>query len=228
MKNYISILIFTTYLITCFSCSQEDTKENITSLVYKLDIEVISDTINPAVSEYLLQKHGDSLIMSINGEGSIRFDFIGSGKNGYDFNLFDINTNQYYGKWKHIDTLYYYDVSHNILKLVERKSLDNQIVNSINCQVLEFKGVDEEHPSYYVNQTFYFNSDTLEVKSEKYRRYKEFFFDEYLLASNSFYVKKVIEMPEYRLTYTLINNYKNRSMKQTEFNPPKNIPLKEM
>lgn len=227
MKGYFAVLLVITSIQAFNSCSRENELTNVTSLTYKLDLEITSDTIDPLTAEYLLQKFGDSLIMSINKEGSIRFDYYGSGEQGYDFNLFNVRTNHFYAKWKNLDTLYHYDANSNILKLVEMNHLNNQSINSINCKVLQIKGVDKEYPNYYVNQTFYYNSDTLQINPKKYKRYKEFFFYNYLLKSNSLYLKKVLEMPEYRLTYTLINTDKNKSMDIDRFNPPNNITMKE-
>ncbi len=227
MKAHNLIFAIILVVISCNSFPQKTKPNNTLSITYKLDVKIISDSIPTYVSNYLLQKFGDSLKILINKDGSIRFDYFGNGKNGYEFNLYDIKTNHYYAKWKNNDTIYHYNVNSNTLKLIERKKLKPQKVNSLDCQVLKYKAVDSLHPNYIVNQTFYYNKGILKITPETYKHFKEFYFYDFLNESECMYVKKIIEMPEYRLTYALMNYKRNVKLNSNAFKIPNDLPLKE-
>ena len=221
------ILIISLIVSMAFFSCVSNKPAQIVSLTYKLDLEILTDTLDVRHSDYLRQKFGDSLKLYINKDGSLRFDFFGNGANGYEYNLYNINTNHYYSKWKHLDSVYHYNVNTNTLKLSAKKILPSERINSIDCQVIKYEATDSLHPEYYVNQTYYYQRDSLKVESRKYKKYKEFFFYDYLSEANCWHLKKVLEMPEYRLTYSLIRINHNDKINPAKFEPPVESPLKE-
>ena len=229
-KAYNGIFIRFCYPLTLFvsivSCSSQAIE--VRSLTYELDVEITSDTIDEYYADYLLQRYGDSLMISFNNEGSMRFDYFGSGENGFEYGLFNITDNHYYGKWKNLDTIYHYNVSENILGLSEKLQLQKRTMNSVECEVLQFNGSEKTFEEYQVNQTYYFNRDTLKIDPEPYKDYNEFFFDDYLKETQCFYLKKITNYAEYRVTYTLIRNNTRNMVEKDRFELNERFPFKEI
>lgn len=173
MKKHFTFILLISLL---FSCKVK--KEEIKYITYKIDIEITNDTLDKVVSNYLLQKYGDSLQIMFDNKGNINFKYYGSGDFGYDVNIYNIKENNFYAKWKNIDTAYYYNVNKNILDLIEKNHLESQEVNEVICNVIEFKGLDS-YSRDTINQIFYYNKNYLAIDCEKYKSFKEFFFYDY-------------------------------------------------
>ncbi len=202
-------------------------KSKVRTLTYEMGVEIVSDTLNPRVKEYLLQKFGDSLVMSLDDLGNIRFDYYGSGGSGYDYSIYNVESNHYYTKWKSLDTAYHYNVGMNTLQLDEVKHLKKKKVNGVKCEVVEFQAHDKTFPRFYVNQVFYYNPDSLKVDIEQYEMLKEYFFYDYLKITNCMYFKKVIKMPDYNLTYTFLREGEKEVNGGRLFKVAKHVPLQE-
>ena len=210
-----------------FSCADLNTQSKATILTYDLKLEITSDTLPEPFSDYLFQKFGDRLRMTFDSLGNIRMDYFGSGDYGYDYQIYDHASNQLYGKWKNLDTLYYYGVSENILELTSKNQLRDSVINGVKCRAIQYNAVHKTNPNDRANQTFFYRPDTLRIDYKKLLQHKEFFYSDYLDHARVMYLKKITEMSGYSLTYTLTAHNENVWVNSDLFSIPNHLPQKE-
>lgn len=101
MNRLLLIVILSIYYN--ISNSQEAFEGTIT---YKVTTRLKDE--NNQHKEYLLNKYGDSLKIHFASDGSFKREYFGSKNLGFDWQVYDAASNNYYAKWKTIDTIYYY------------------------------------------------------------------------------------------------------------------------
>ncbi|MGH1383377.1 hypothetical protein [Kordia sp.] len=219
MKTLLFHIITISILSTSFCWSQESFEGIIT---YK--IELTFKKKNVEHKDYIAQKFGDTLQVFYNKKGDVHKKYLGSGARGYDFHTYIASTNNYYAKWKNLDTLYYYNVQENVLKFVSRESgisdpIFNKLANYITIKGYEPLG-DE-----MVTQKFYYTGFPY-INPELFKNFKEFFSYDFLKTTKSPFLKKVLDLKTFIVTFTAIK-VERKFLSPKLFKLPPNIPRKK-
>lgn len=211
------------------SCDKKEEKISVDSLTYSVNVEILSDSLTEGWKEYLLQKFGDSITFLMFPNGSIWFEYYGSGERGYDYQFYDANKAQFNAKWKNIDTIYYYSTKENILNLKSKSTPIDTMLHGVKTKRGCFTGNDKTlETDYTVRQMFYYIEDSLKTDSKLYKDFKDFFFSDYLTHAKALFTYKVTDFPEYRLIYKLIDFKPGIKIEPSKYLLPDNLPRREL
>ncbi|MEM6718048.1 MAG: hypothetical protein AAF611_01910 [Bacteroidota bacterium] len=219
MKTNLLYILILNFLF-CAICQSQESFEGV--ITFKVD--VIFKKENAPYKEYIIEKFGDTMQMFYNKKGDIHRRYKGTGPRGYDFHTYRTNTNNYYAKWKNLDTLYFNNVKENILKFIDKEvGTSTPILNKPSKYILIRGYVPKTNEM--VNQKFYYTGYPY-LDPKLYKNYKEFFTDEILQATKSPFLKFELELDDCFIIYTAISVEK-RSVNPKIFKIPKNIPHKK-
>ena len=214
MRNLILKIVF--LLITISSLGQtQNSFEGI--ITYKVSVNFIEN--DSPDKEYFEQKYGDTLKVYFNKNGDIFKKIIGSGEYGYDFNLYLNRENNYYAKWKNLDTLYYYNVSEENLTELSRET--GRIDDKINY--FKIKGI-EPNSRQIVTQKFYYTGSPY-LNGKLFQKFSDFFTDEYYQLSNSPFLKLELDLGNHIITYEAVK-IESKKLDDSIFTFPSSIPKK--
>lgn len=201
-------------------CQSQESFEGI--ITYKID--VIFKNENVAHKEYTIEKYGDTLKVFYNKKGDIHRKYIGTGSRGYDFHTYQTSTNNYYAKWKNLDTLYYYNVKANILNFISRDTGTSDSILKKPSKYIVTKGHVPE-TNEMVSQKFYYTGFPY-LDPKLFKNFKDFFTDETLKISKSPFLKLELELNNFIVIYTAISVEK-KILNPKIFKLPQNIPRKK-
>lgn len=217
MRHTLTLLIL---LLTFGTNSAQETFEGV--ITYSVDVSFKGESVE--YRDYFAQKYGDTVKVFYNKKGDIYKKIIGSGKMGYDFNLYKQNENNYYAKWKNLDTLYYYNVSEQNLEVISTENGESNDSVDSETSVLIIKARDPKG-GQYVTQTFYYNGEPY-INPELYEKFKDFFTYDYYKKAKSPYMKLELDLGSHVVTYTAIN-IQRTEVGSKIFEVPKEIPKKK-
>ena len=199
MKSEILILVL--IVLPCFATSQNAKKESFEGvLTYKS--EIVFRNKNSYYQEYFGQKYGDTLKVYYNKKGDILRQFLNSGERGYDFNLYLQSENNYYAKWKNLDTLYYYNTTENALDKINETRGKSGKIQGKKCKYISIEGKDPIGKQI-VKLTYHYSGEPY-LDSKLYTGFIDFFTAEILSEANSPFIKLEQDMGDYILTYILV------------------------
>jgi len=206
----------------CYFCFGQESFEGI--ITYKVDVIFKNKKEDAAYKKYIVEKFGDTLKVFFNKKGDIHKRYIGTGPRGYDFHTYRTNTNNYYAKWKNLDTLYFNNVKENILKFIDKETgISKPILNKPSKYIL-IKGYVPE-TNEMVNQKFYYTGYPY-LDPKLYKNYKEFFMNETLQITKSPFLKLELELDDFTVIYSVISVEK-KFLNPKIFKLPPNIPQKK-
>jgi hypothetical protein len=218
LKNIFALLVI---LIVVASFSSEKVSfEGV--ITYKTDINFKKENVQ--YREYYEQKFGDTLKVYYSESGNILKKFINTGEKGYDFNLYLQSENHYYAKWKNLDTIYHYNVSEQTLNLVQKTKGTSIKILERDCNFIQIDGIDPlgKQP---ISQKFYYSGFPY-IDSELFKDYNDFFTYEFLKETKSPFMKMVLDLGDYVITYTAIE-VESKKLNSKMFNLPDGNPKKE-
>lgn len=168
-------------------------------ITYKVDIQFTEEIEN---QDYFGEKFGDSLKISYDSKGNQRRQHFGSGERGYDFIIYNQSENVLFSKWKHIDSIFASDCSINYVKLLEKKDGPTEQILGKDCKSTNILGVSDDgiqkvSLTYFYGRTPYLNS-------ELYEGFKDFFTYDFYSIANSPYMKFIMDLDGYVVTYTAV------------------------
>ena len=194
-------------------------------ITYKIEIE-LKESIPKKYLEYFHQKFGDTMISYHSKKGNIKRVYKGTNVSGFDFQLYDVETNNYYSKDRKQDTIHYFDASTNILKLVNKERSNNTNVTILgeDCSLVSYSVIDSKN-NQEANIIFYFGAKYY-INPDLYRRWNDFFTNDFFENSKSPYLKYTLEDKYFTLTLTAIN-IEEKNLNQNLFILSKNLPIKK-
>lgn len=207
------------YIFGISFCLGQNSFEGI--ITYKT--EITFKTENVRHKAYFSQKFGDSLKIFYNKKGDIHKKYYGTGDSGYDFHTYLSDNNNYYGKWKNLDTIYYYNTKENTLKFIEKKSGNSTKILGKPSKYIKIKGIFPID-NQIVTQKFYYTGFPI-IDPELYENFQDFFTYEFLKTTKSPFLKMELDLGDYVVTYTVIQ-IQNKQLNPKIFKLPKNTPLK--
>lgn len=188
------ILLFLDY------CSYGQTNSQFFEGVIKYSTEI---SVNEFASEGRLKslkaKYGDTLNIYFSKEGHIFRNYINSGEEGNDFQLYKSNSGYLLVKTKKqiLDTL---DVRKNSVKLMY-KSISNDVIIGKPCECIEYNTI---HNSNYFIITYCYSNETPKVNWKNYKKHEDFFLNEYFQISKRPYLKFIVEAKDFKITFTAV------------------------
>ena len=204
-------------LTTAVSIAQK--KESFEGIItYKVSTEFKEE--NFPDQEYFEGKYGDTLKVYYNKNGDLYKKVIGSGEFGYDFNLYVNKENNYYSKWKSLDTLYYYNVSEETLNEISR---ENGEINE-KTSYFTIKGV-EPNSGQIITQTFYYTGSPY-VKKDLFLNFFDFFTNDFYKLSNSAFQKLELDLGNHTVTYEALK-IESKELDNRLFSVPSDLPKKK-
>lgn len=215
------VFLFITIIAFCISsCKSEKSFEGV--ITYKVNVTFTNK--NMPHQKYLTEKFGDTLKVLFDTQGNLFRKYIGTGPNGYDFHIYNVNTNNFYGKWKNLDTLYYYNAKKNVLAFIDREiGISDTIFNKPSKYIL-IKGYIPE-TGEKVTQKFYYTGFPY-VNPKLLQNFKDFFTDEIFKTTKSPFLKYELLMDDCLVTYSVLS-VERKKLNPTIFKIPDNIPLKK-
>ena len=192
VKTYCILILSSIFLL---GCSGSDSFEG----VITYDVEFILLDEDMEYKDYFLQKYGSSTKMYFNQEGDFLRKYEGSGPQGLDFYLYRHETNMFYIKMKHKDTLFYYEMNRNTLDFVKQEEGESEEILGEKCKYITFVGRDET--GEVVTQKYHYSGNPY-YDPELFEDYKEFFTDKIYAITKSPYRKLELDNESFRVIYT--------------------------
>ncbi|MCG8331739.1 MAG: hypothetical protein MI974_28900 [Chitinophagales bacterium] len=126
-------------------------------IIYKVDTHLKKK--NHPYNEYFSQKYGDTLRVTIKQNGNMKREFIGSGELGYEWAIYDQNKNEFYTKWKSMDSIFYYDCGEVITDLQSFESVNGTTkILDKDCESIVIHSI-EPNLNEHIHQKFFFSGD---------------------------------------------------------------------
>ena len=175
-------------------------------LTYTVKLEIPDELPNDERKKDLFNKFGHTMTITYDGKGNFRKDYIGSANGGYEYQLYNTKSNNFYSKWKSVDTLVFYNMRNNTLQLISKNPGIPQNINGIECESVHYHGLDMSpvaSSDYHIKLSWFFKRDSLFINPHHYANYKEYFYHDYLSFAQAAYLKHIIETPEMILTFQL-------------------------
>ncbi len=175
-------IILTAYLllIGLYSNAQNNFEGIVT---YKINLEIKENAGSTAF--YYEQKYGDTLKVYYATNGDQLMEYVNSGELGLDWAMYLVEANEYYSKWRSMDSIFYNSCDTNYLEVLSFEKLDKINISDRVCEqylveCMATKDSDVEFLSRY----WYFN-DELPFDGELYSDYKDARIDSVYSLSNS-------------------------------------------
>lgn len=221
LKKYL-ISIFLLAFLSGTTLAQSKRNFPARELTYKVSIEILSDTLNEYVRDYLHQKYGDSVVCTYDTRGNIRMDHYGGGENSTEHTLFDASKSTIYAKFSNSDTIYFYSTLLNEFAVdsIQRETSETGLELTYVSRSLETGDL--------ITQRYSFAKDSLEVNPLLYKMYNDLSFSEIILESGALPINLAIETTIRRLTRRLIRVRTIKNPKKSFFLPDSRIPLVEI
>lgn len=174
--------------------------------------------------DYFAQKYGDTVKVFYNKKGDIYKNIIGSGGYGYEYILYKQDENNYYTKWKNLDTLYHYNVSEQNLEIISTESGESKELFNRKSHYLSFKA-QEPRSKQLVSQTFYYNGEPY-INPELFKDFIDFFTFDFFKKSQSPYMILELDLDSHLVTYKAVN-IEFKEIKDKIFEVPSYLPKKK-
>ena len=213
-------LITSYLLLLCLFCFAQDNFEGIVS--YAINLEIKENAENFA--EYYGQKYGDILNVHYASNGNQYFKYVNSGDLGLDWAVYLVDENEYYAKWKSMDSIFYYSCDTNMLELLSFETLEKANISERQCdqyrvESMATKGLDVE----FLTKYWYFN-DELPFDGEIYSDYKDERIDSIYSISNSHPIAWKSDLKHIIVDFKLIK-IEDVKLDHKVFELPKDIKL---
>jgi len=189
-------------------------------ITYKIDTELMQE--DHLYNDYYSQKYGDTMVVYLHKEGYFKREYIGSGKMGYDWTIYDVTKNEYYGKWKSMDSIFFYNCNEVITELMSfNKGPDKKILGK-NCKSIIVRSFEPKLKEN-LSQIFYYSGDE-KVSPDVFSKFKDGYLDKVYSGSKSHILEWEFEQPYVRVKFTAVSIEK-KNLDQKIFELPKGIPL---
>lgn len=219
-KTLLLIFIIIIFLGSCNQIKNQETFEG--TITY--NITVITNTKSKDYNNYQKQKYGDKVKIHISKNGSIKREFLTSGKNGFDFFIYDALTNSYYTKWKHIDTIYSFNCIENSLTFLEEKDVPEKSILGEMCKGYNISGFDPIG-GQNVSLTYFYPLNKEYINPKLYKNYNDFFYNKVIEKIQAPYYKLIMDMDEHIVIFES-EKVENDKISPIIFNLPTHIPIK--
>ena len=214
------ILIITIAAFCCISYTYQGSFEGV--ITYKVDVVFTNKDL--PYREYFEQKFGDSLEVFYSKKGDILRKFHNAGERGYDFNLYLNSNNNYYSKWKNLDTIYYYQANDPFIKLISIDTGNQDQILGYTCNSIVVKGIDTIGQQKVI-QTYYYSGEPY-LDPELFQNYKDFYAYDIFKRTESPFLKLELDLDGYIVTYTAIK-IEHKSLNKKQFDLPIDFAFKE-
>ena len=223
MKKKLIVFFLLSTLISI--CAQNKSKESFEGIItYK--ILFISKTNNVEYNDYQKQKNGEKLKIYILKNGSFKKEYLSSGEKGFDFIIYNSETNKSFVKWRNIDTTFISNCSENNLVLEEEKDLPIEKINGQECEGYFISGIESKSGQKIALKYFYPKNKEY-LNPIFYKNFKDGFYNNIIEKIKSPFYKMITETKNYTVIFEI------EKIEKTVINPklievPSGIPLKEM
>ncbi|MEL7118516.1 MAG: hypothetical protein AAFO07_03725 [Bacteroidota bacterium] len=178
------VLIFLIFNLTSYS---QKAFEGI--IDYKIEVKL--KKLDHLYNEYYAQKYGDTMRVYISKNGSMKREYLGSGEMGYDWAIYRQDKNEFYAKWKSMDSIFYYNCEE---VMTELKSFEAGPIKQIlgrDCRsiIIEaFEPIEEVS----VIQKFYFSGEEY-IQDGTYDKFKDGYLDKFYSTSGAHFLEWELE-----------------------------------
>jgi hypothetical protein len=209
--NYLKIIII--FLVTgsvIISCQtpQKISKSSFQGEInYDVSLVILDSTMTDMLKGHYSSRFGDSVNVTYDADGNIAMNYSGAKYEGFEYSLYSNSKNVLFAKFNDIDTVFSVDCAINRLNIIERR-LDTSVVVILGriCDRLTIKAKDSVSNEVVI-QEYYFNRE-IYLDSQKYNKFKNFLFSEFITESGSVYLKKVTNYGTFKVVFvaTRINH----------------------
>ncbi len=178
------LLTFLFLFISFTSYSQEPFEGTI---LFKVSTKVKDHVTDERYRGYFQNKYGDSVRSYYKSDGSWSHIFYSKAEMGVEWRIYDRETNQFYAKWKGIDTVYYFNCASNSTELLSMETGPGTMILGRNCKsvkVVTYDGVGNETLAI----TYYF-SGAENIPTHNYTGFKDGFLDQVYAISQSHFLR---------------------------------------
>ncbi|MEM6807033.1 MAG: hypothetical protein AAF696_36870 [Bacteroidota bacterium] len=172
---------------------------------------------------YFEQKYGDSLKVYIFKDGSFRREYMNSGKLGLDWQIYNRSNNNYYAKYRSLDTVYYYDTKENVFEFKSFNQLPNRIILGKTCEGLEKVIYEPRAGETFISHFYYSGEEALAPNI--YDEFKDGYWDQAFKKIQSQVLAFSTETP-YLLMYSEAVKIEWKKLDKSILKLPEEVPLK--
>lgn len=223
--KWLKLVLVIFSFLGCVVAQDEQNKSFEGIITYKVEVE-FKDNIPIKYKEYLRQKRGHTMLAYYDSKGNIYKDFPYSGGNGLDFHIYNSQKQEFYAKYKHLDTLYFYDTSENMLKLLDKKKGEtNDEILGQKCSFIEFSGIIPKTKER-VRLKFWYSGKPY-LNPNLFKGFKDFYNSEFFKISKSPFLKLILELDYHSEIYTVIN-IEEKKLNDSIFTIPRDYIRKKL
>ncbi|WP_299680841.1 hypothetical protein [uncultured Dokdonia sp.] len=190
-------------------------------ITYKTDIKFINENIK--FRAYHEGKFGDTLKVYYNKEGDIFKKYYNTGDQGYDFNLYVNSKNNYYSKWKNLDTIYHYNVSEQSLEFISSTTGTSENILGKECKYIQIEAYEPKGKQSVIQKYYYSGFPYLDP--ELFKGFEDFYTNSFMDTAKSPFMKMELDLGDYIVTYTAVK-IESKTVSLSKFQLPKGIPQK--
>lgn len=208
--KFLSVLIvLVAFLFSVYYVTLKPKKKHSFEGVITYSITIISNAKNSEFDEYLHQKYGKEMIFTIDSEGNFRRDYSSSGKNGYEFFMYDAKSNIYHSKWRNSKTIHQNSCTKNSLTFVEEKRLPKEKILNDSCSGYFISGKLPES-NRIASLSYYYKKGKHYIDPKLYKNFNDFFFNKVIQKMRSPFYKLIMDLEVYQVIFEVTKIEKKR------------------
>jgi len=193
---YFTLLTFIFVLNSCYSQHNKKTKTFEGSIEYNIKLTNGDESMEDYFYDYINQKFGNITIHYFDKKGNFKREFPNSGKNGLEYYLYKSKTNNFYAKWKSIDTVFYYEASEPLTVLLDKSYGVGEMILGQSTEYIKLKSLDTIGGKK-ITSTYYFSGEPY-TNPKLYSKIKDFNQDIAIKKAKSAFLK--IDSDKFKLS----------------------------
>lgn len=211
MKNKVLpvVIVLAAFLFSLYFVTLKPGKKRSFEGEITYSITIISRAKNPEFDAYLHNKYGREMIFTIDSDGNFRRDYTTSGKNGYEFFMYDAKTNTYHSKWRNSKTIHQNSCAKNSLTFVEEKRLAKEKIFNDSCQGYFISGKLPES-NRIASLSYYYKRGKNYIDPKLYKDFNDFFFNKVIQKMRSPFYKLIMDLEVYQVIFEVTKIEKKR------------------
>lgn len=181
---------------------------------------------NHPYNEYFSQKFGDTLRVSISKNGNMKREYLGSGGLGFDWAIYNQEKNEFYSKWKSMDSIFYYNCSETVTELKSFELLPgSKKILGKDCQSIIIHSL-EPNLQEKITHKYYFSGEE-KIIENTFEEFKDGYLDRVYSLSKSHILQWEFEQDYVKVKFKAIS-IEWKPINNEVFIIPEGIPFVKM
>jgi hypothetical protein len=166
---------------------------------FKADISTAADA-SKASQEKVMQRYGDSLIVTYSRKGNYKRQYLNTGESGNDSQAYIASTGMLYSIRKNSERIDSLSMAKNGLQLVTKTKMDPQQIIGLNCDCYQYAAKDKVGGDVFI--TYCSSAQSPAVDPELFGKHENFFLSDFIATSKRPFLKYSMRTGSLNITYT--------------------------